>query len=323
MVIGITGCTGGLGKRLTEILIQKKFKIKALVRKTSDLSIFNGLKNIEFIYGDISDYKSLINFIKDIDICYHLAAQIGHTSKKEYLRINVDGTDNICKSILEYNPNCRLIYCSTISTLRVKPLLKIKSSTYAISKYKAEQKVLEYIKNKNLRATIIYPGLIYGPYDKTIIPITLKLLKYNKLKLIKGGEDNAPLIYVDELCDLLIKAGTNKNAIGKRYISVKGLEIGIHDFIKIIADKYNYNFSNKSYSKFFYMLLAAFVELLYKLKKKKPPLTKSIINVLSINFKNYKKRFDNAKKDLDWEQNTTEDFIYKKIEKLLSKYTFN
>lgn len=51
MIIGVTGSTGGLGRRLSEILNQKGFQLKCLVRSKSKadfwikwaLSLFMGI----------------------------------------------------------------------------------------------------------------------------------------------------------------------------------------------------------------------------------------------------------------------------------------
>ena len=321
MKIGITGCTGNLGKRLVEILIERDIDIVCLIRNTSKINNFNKDK-IEFIYGDICNFGILIEFIKKIDVCIHLAALIRHATKKEYYNVNIKGTKNLCKAIVQYNPDCRFIYGSTISTLKVNPFFKFLSSNYAISKYYAEKEVLKYIKKKKLKATIIYPGLIYSPYDNTVLPQIINAIKKGNIKFIKGGESKAPFIYVDELCELFIKSALNEIAIGKRYISVKGLELGIHDIIKIIADKLGYEVSGKIYSKTFFLAIAIFMELFFKIfiKNKKPFINRTVVDVLSINYKNYKKRFDDAKKDLNWDQDISKEYFLKKINYVLKYF---
>jgi len=320
MIIGITGITSGLGKRLAEILSEKKYKIKALIRETSDVN--NLPKNIDYIYGDLSNVEALKKLINNIDICIHIAAQVSHTSYKNYYEVNVKGTNNICKTILEINPDCRIIHCSTISTLKVNPFFKIKSSNYAISKYYGEKIVIKYSKNNNLKYTIIYPGLIYGKYDKTLLPQAIKLIKYNMIKLIKGGEKKVPLIYVDDLCDLFIKVIENKKSINKRYISVKGLDIGVHDFFKILADKLGFTISKKTYNKIPLFIFAIIQEIIYKIfkKDKNPIITRTYVDIMSINMKNYKKKYDDPKTDLNWEQNVTKEYLINNINNLIKHY---
>jgi nucleoside-diphosphate-sugar epimerase len=317
--IGLTGITGGLGRRMAELLSKNDFSIKALVRKGSDL---NGLPSkIEFVFGDIRDAGSLPEFINEIDICIHLAAQVAHTSKKEMFAVNIGGTENLCKTILEFNPDCRFIHCSTISTLKINPVFRFLSSRYGISKYYAEKLVLRYGKNENLKATIIYPGLIYGRYDKSFVPQIINAIKKGRIKLIKGGECNAPLIYVDELCDLFIRAALSNTSIGKRYISVKGIDMGIHEVIQIIAHKLKMNVPGKIYPKLPLFIFSMLIEMYFSLfhKGKRPFINRTMVDVFSINFNDYRKTYDNPKKDLNWEQNRSKEYFEKNISEILTR----
>ncbi|MDP2750641.1 MAG: GDP-mannose 4,6-dehydratase [Nanoarchaeota archaeon] len=76
----ITGITGQDGSYLAELLIEKKYKVYGLVRRTSTESnerIQHLLNKIELIDGDLIDQNSIINAIKqaDPDEIYNLAAQ--------------------------------------------------------------------------------------------------------------------------------------------------------------------------------------------------------------------------------------------------------
>ncbi len=76
----ITGITGQDGSYLTELLLEKKYKVYGLVRRTStesDERIRHLLDKIELIDGDLIDQNSIINAIKqsDADEVYNLAAQ--------------------------------------------------------------------------------------------------------------------------------------------------------------------------------------------------------------------------------------------------------
>lgn len=316
---GITGITGGLGRRLGELCLEHEFSVAALVRNTSNIT---GLDpRIVLHHGDICEPGSMRKFIQNVDICFHLAAQVGQTSRTALFKTNVLGTENICKAILEYNPRCRLIYCSTISTLRVKPCLKFLSSPYAVSKYFAEKKVLDFIEKRNLKATIIYPGIIYGGYDKSFMPQIIEAIRKDRIKFITGGERRAPLIHVDELCQLFIKTALAPQSVGKRYVTVKGIDIGIHDVIRTVARKIKGNVPEKKHPKFPYFVLALLIETFYRIFKKgnKPFINRTAVDILSINFKNYKKHYDDPKTDLDWEQNVSKQFFLSRLEETLPK----
>lgn len=298
MIIGITGGTGGLGKRLIEMLIKEGYKIKLFVRKTSDLSYFSNMP-IEYVYGDLQDKESLNAFTSNIQICFHLAAQVSADSKKELFSVNVKGCQNLCESIIKNSPNCRLIYCSSIVVKNLSFFNRAFASNYTMSKHYAELEILKYF-NK-IKTTIIYPGYIYGYHDRNFMPSILKMLEYGVPFFVKGGELDAPVVFVDDLCELMIKSAFNNIAIGKKYISLEKNEIGIHEFIRMIAREEGYKYPTKIYPKMPLILIAQLQALKYKIfKVKKPKLTIRVINALS----GRAKYFNNAIKDLGWHHKT-------------------
>jgi nucleoside-diphosphate-sugar epimerase len=314
-MIGITGGTGGLGKRLTEYILAKGYMVRVLVRKTSQV---NDLAKwgVELVYGDINDPGSLVAFIKDLDICYHLAAQVALATKEQLFKVNVVGTKNICEAILKYNSNCRLVYCSSIGVKSVRFYNKFLLSNYTISKYKAEKIVDRYVKKHHLKTSIIYPGCIYGPYDRNFMPTVIKILKYGLKFTIKGGERNAPVIYVDDLCELLYLTGIKDIALGKKYVSLKKSDIGIHGFLKIVADKMNYPFPQKAYPKLPLVMIAFVLDKFYKIFgfKSTPKINMRLIGILSNKAKYFN---EDAIKDLGWDQRVT---IPEGIDKALAWY---
>ena len=62
------------------------------------------INDIEIISGDIRDYDSVSNAIKNCDSVFHLAALIGipysYISPLAYIKTNIEGTYNILQSLL-------------------------------------------------------------------------------------------------------------------------------------------------------------------------------------------------------------------------------
>lgn len=302
MIFGITGSTGVLGRRLTEYMIENGHQVKCLIRTTKQAKWFEKL-DIPIVHGDICIPGSLVDFVKDIDTCIHLAAQVGFAEKSQYRKVNVGGTRNLCQAIIENNPQCHLINCSTISALKVKSFCRINNSDYAISKYCAEKLIDYYTEEHGLQATTIYPGLIYGPQDTNFVPTVINYLRRGNFFLVSGGEKNAPLIYIDDLCELFLLSATNEIAIGKKYISVKGLDIGIHGFIKLIAENIDCPPPRHTIPKTLVLPVAVLLDNLHKILKihKSPKISKRVVDLLSINFK---QNHDDATNDLGWTHNT-------------------
>lgn len=313
MIVGVTGGTSGFGKRLVEYLITLGYHVKVLVRKTSQVRELLAW-GAELVYGDINEPDSLTPLIQNINICYHIAAQVASASKEQLYKTNITGTKNICEAIVNTNPDCRLIYCSSIIANDIRFYNKFLKSNYALSKYKAENTVSEYVQKHRLKASIISPGYIYGPYDRNFMPNVLKTLQYGLKFMIHGGEKNAAVVYTDDLCDLFRRAGENDIALGKKYIAVNESNYGIHHFFKIVAGKMNYPFPQKKYPKLPLLLTALVLEKTYKALglQSTPPISIRLVDTLSYSSKRFS---DRAFRELGWKQQTS---IPEGIEKALN-----
>ena len=71
--IFITGADGLLGSNTVRELIQRGYKIKALVQKGSNSKTLKGL-NIETVEGDLLNRDLLIKQTSDADAIIHIAA---------------------------------------------------------------------------------------------------------------------------------------------------------------------------------------------------------------------------------------------------------
>lgn len=122
----ITGITGFAGPHLANLLIKEGHELYGLIRASNgretdilDVVEREDFLKIKFIYGDLTDRNSITNVIKNnrVDGVFHLAAQ-SHppTSFKDPIgtfNTNVMGTVYLIEAILEHQPECKLMFCST------------------------------------------------------------------------------------------------------------------------------------------------------------------------------------------------------------------
>lgn len=285
LIVGITGISGTLGKRLAEILQQKGMKVIGLVRAES---LAKANLDYELVTGSVTDKAAVELLVSKVDVIVHLAAHVGHGSKTQYHNVNVGGIENICKAIREHKPSCKLINCSSIASLRIPSLFTPAASIYARSKAKADKVVRRYRSRHKLDISTVYPGLIYGPGDTKFIPKVIEYLDKGHLFYVSGGEKNAPLIYIDDLCKLFYLAIKNPYSGGKRYIGINDDQRGIHHFLDRVASKAQCKRPTRKFNKSIIMPLAITLEMLYSLLRiqKSPPLSRRIVDILSINFPN-------------------------------------
>lgn len=79
MKILVTGASGFLGGRLCHALLRQGYSVRALVRPTSDLSALpppNADGAFEIVFGDVTDYRSLLAAFADCNVIFHAAAVV-------------------------------------------------------------------------------------------------------------------------------------------------------------------------------------------------------------------------------------------------------
>lgn len=83
MKVVVTGASGYLGGRLCHSLLRQGHHVRALVRPTSDLSGLpppssSGADGaaLEVVYGDVTDYPSLLSAFSGCQVVFHAAALV-------------------------------------------------------------------------------------------------------------------------------------------------------------------------------------------------------------------------------------------------------
>ena len=103
----ITGATGFIGSHLTEMCVEKGYEVVAFDRYNPNYNLGwlekSKYKNdINFLFGDVRDYDSVLKTMKGCKIVLHLAALVGipysYLSPQAYLKTNVEGTYNVLES---------------------------------------------------------------------------------------------------------------------------------------------------------------------------------------------------------------------------------
>lgn len=216
----VTGASGFIGGHLTESLVGSGYRVRALVRKTSNLQWLKGF-DIELIYGDITDPKSLVPAVKGVDYVFHIAGETKAKDPKIYEMVNYKGTKNLFNVCLKENPRLKkFVFFSSQAAAgpssSLKPLKEEDPpnpvSAYGRSKLKAE----EFLKKSNgLPWIILRPPLIYGPRD----PETLLFFQILKTRMRPGIVRYFSACYVKDLVRVTILAAESEKVSGIYFIS--------------------------------------------------------------------------------------------------------
>ncbi len=236
-MILVTGGTGFVGTYLLFQLTSAGRNVKSLVRsmkKTENVrkafqcleggeELFN---RIEWIEGDVTDYRSVFNALEGIRQVYHCAAIISFDprDRRRMMHVNVDGTANVVNASLLQGVE-KLVHVSSIASLghsetagpvdeNAKWKTSKRNSGYAISKYGGEREVWRGIE-EGLNAVIVNPSVILGPVCQSSISNSF-LHRIDKLLIFynKGVNGYVDVRDVAGAMILLMESPVN----GERYI---------------------------------------------------------------------------------------------------------
>ncbi len=206
MKVLVTGANGLLGANIIRELEKRHVHAKAMIRPEANILSLKGC-NPEYFSGDITSEDNVIKASSDCDYIIHTAALTDQTLTrlKYYLDVNVNGTANVIKASL-LNKTKRLVYISSTNSIgygdkenpgteskqAMKPYTE---SFYAISKQKAEEKIIEAVRYSGLDALILNPSFMIGPYDSKPSSGKLLMIGYHDrfVFLPKGGRNFVPV----------------------------------------------------------------------------------------------------------------------------------
>lgn len=223
----VTGANGHLGNNLVRLLIEKGIKVRASVRNVNNKEPFVGL-DCEVVQADITDKRSLINALQNVDVFYAVGAVFklwAKDPKKEIYDVNIEGIKNTIAAAAEAGVK-RIVYVSSIAATDFTKL-PIKESNgynpdrrdmYFNSKNDGEKLAFELAKKHNIELVAILPSAMIG--SEAFAPLSVS---YHVIDLILKKqipiETKITLNWIDvkdvaEGCYLAATKGKN----GERYI---------------------------------------------------------------------------------------------------------
>jgi NAD dependent epimerase/dehydratase len=257
----VTGAGGFIGSHLTELLVKAGFKVKAFVRYNSKnnwgwLEDSEVKDKIEIIAGDIRDYDSVYNALKDCNAVFHLAALIGipysYVSPLGYIKTNIEGTYNVLQASKELGLEQVLVTSTseTYGTAQYVPIDEahpmVGQSPYSASKIAADQLAISYHRSFNLPVKIVRPFNTYGPRQsaRAIIPTIISQILSGK-EHIKLGNLNPTrdLTFVRDTCNGFLEIYKCDKLFGEVTNIGMENEISIGDLVNKISGLLNLEFT--------------------------------------------------------------------------------
>lgn len=290
----ITGATGLVGSHVAEKARKLNLRTRALVRKDSDTRLLDEW-GVEKSFGEMTDAESLQKAVQGVTIVIHCAAKVGDWGPvDEYRAVNVRAVENLLAAAESAGTLKQFIHVSSLGVYEGRDHHGTDETTapsttgldgYTLTKVEAEQVVLRHIREKKLPATLIRPGFIYGPRDRTVLPRLLERLKKGQVKFFGSGEQLMNNTFVGNLVDAIFLSLNNPKALGEIFIITDGILVSKKEFITTAAREAGYKLPTGSVPLGVAKVLTSLCEGLYRLLKKKeaPLLSKARYKFLGLN----------------------------------------
>jgi nucleoside-diphosphate-sugar epimerase len=241
MKILVTGGTGFIGKNLVSYLVKRGHETVCLVRKTSKLDELESMA-IPLVFADMLDAGEIDRVFGEVrpDVVYHCAAKVMDKGERELIRVNVDGTRNICQACFA-NGVKRLIYLSSVAVVSGNPGVPIRddmpykaSNSYGRSKAAAERVVVEFRK-KGLPVAIMRPCMVYGEGEPHALDRILGLVRSRRLPLfeVPGMDSKLNLVYIGNVVQAMYLALERDEALNGTFLVADREVITLKKFLEI------------------------------------------------------------------------------------------
>jgi nucleoside-diphosphate-sugar epimerase len=200
---------------------------------------------VTVIRGDLTDADALKQAVEGCDVVIHCAAKVGDWGPvDEYRKVNVEGLRNLLDAVIA-RPLHRFVHVSTLGvyaarhhhgTDETEPLPNDHIDGYTQSKVEAERLALEYHRRQKVPVTILRPGFVYGPRDRTVLPRLAARLKERSVIYIARGRHALNTTFVGNIADAVLLAIDAPEAVGEVFNITDGEFVSKRRFFETVAD---------------------------------------------------------------------------------------
>ena len=222
----ITGATGFIGNHVTRLCLEKGDDVRVMVMPGEDRSPLDGM-DVEFVEGNLLDPQSLPKTVEGVEQLYHLAAMFSIWTKDPDLqfKINVDGARAMLQAAMAANVQ-KVVFTSSVAAIGIEEGKWSTEETefnawpwasyYILSKYISHQMVKGLV-SEGLPATMVMPGLPFGPGDRAPTPTGTMILRTLEGKMKNYWDGGVCAVDVRDVAAGHVLA-MEKGRIGQSYI---------------------------------------------------------------------------------------------------------
>jgi len=278
----ITGATGMVGSHLARRLLDEGWRVRALVRASSDTALLKSW-GVELVEGDVGEANpALAACLADADYVFHCAAMVSDWAPLEdMMRVNVHGTRHLAEAAVACGRLKRFVYLSSMVVFGMHPQRDFDESAprihtgdhYNLTKIRAEELVQQFARDRGLPVSIVRPPYLYGPRDRQFLPRVLENLKNGQFRFVGSGRQPLSLTYVGNLVEALWLAATKPEAKGEVFLITDGEAITRERILEIVCEETGYPMPTRHVPRWLVRAVCPIFEGLYSLRRTaEPPL---------------------------------------------------
>ncbi|MBA2565640.1 MAG: NAD-dependent epimerase/dehydratase family protein [Gemmatimonadetes bacterium] len=233
----VTGASGFLGSHLVDALVQESWRVRCLVRPTSNLRWLPAARP-ELAYAALEDGSgqsdALAAALEGVTVVFHLAGLTSAQSTSAYEHVNVQGTRRLLAAVRERAAPALVVYCSSLAAAGParagRPLVEsdppLPIGPYGASKLAAEHLVAA----SGLDHVIVRPPAVYGPRDSDVLAV-FRLAARGFAVRLAPADQRLSLVHVRDVAHGLMDAAEHGAGEGVFYVS----DGRIHAWSDVIA----------------------------------------------------------------------------------------
>ena len=225
----ITGASGFIGSFIVEEALSRGFEVWAVVRKSSSHQFLKD-ERIHFIELNLSSQEALHQQLAghQFDYVVHAAGATKCLDKRDFFRINTEGTKHLVSALLALRmPLRRFVYISSLSIMGAireqQPYEEIRESdtprpntAYGESKLLAEQ----WLDTQPIPYIILRPTGVYGPRERDYFMMAKSIQSHTDFT-VGFQQQDITFVYVSDVVQAVFLA-LEKGKTGRRYFLSDG-----------------------------------------------------------------------------------------------------
>lgn len=244
----VTGATGFVGGAIVEELKKaENYEIFGLSRESGKPLDSINFKNIK---GDVADFSTLRKLLeqKRTDVLIHsagLAHQFGKTGAEDFRRVNVRGTENICR-MAEWLETRHFILISSVAVYGDHGNASVDEGFvcqpfggYAESKLEAENRSIELCEKNGIRLTILRLATVIGEGDRGNTARLITLINNKRFIWVGSGLNKKSLIYKGDAGKAVLKVIEAPNRDGTQIYNLTGETVSMKEIVGAISQSLN------------------------------------------------------------------------------------